>query len=88
MLIQKSILRDALTDLSLDFLAKMKIMCVRDVEREDIEFISRMLGCEPVSDLENFTKEKLGEAGLVYDDNLGKYVLLRDRRAIYRQRRE
>ena len=50
----------------------MKIMCVRDVEREDIEFVSRILGCEPVADLENFTKEKLGEAGLVYDDNLGR----------------
>jgi len=71
LLVQKSILRDAVTDLSMDFCAKMKIMVVRDVEREDIDFISRILGCEPVADLENFTKEKLGEAGLVYDDNLG-----------------
>lgn len=42
LLVQKSILRDAVTDLSLDFCAKMKIMVVRDVEREDVEFISRI----------------------------------------------
>eukprot|EP00392_Amoebophrya_sp_AT5.2_P012686 g12793.t1 len=71
LLIQKSILRDAVTDLSLDFCAKMKIMVVKDIEREDIDFVSRILGCEPVADLDNFTKEKLGEAGIVYDDNLG-----------------
>jgi len=72
LLVQKSILRDSVTDLSLDFCAKMKIMVVRDVEREDVEFISRILGCEPVADLNNFTKEKLGTCELVYDDNLGE----------------
>merc|ERR1719491_1696930 len=71
LLIQKSILRDAVTDLSLDFCAKMKIMVVRDVERDDVEFISKVLGCEPVADLENFSADKLGHAGLVFDDNLG-----------------
>merc|ERR1712227_141458 len=71
LMIQKSILRDAITDLSMDFCAKMKIMVVRDVEREDVEYISKLLGCEPVADLENFTKDKLGSADLVYDDNLG-----------------
>jgi T-complex protein 1 subunit delta len=42
LLIQKSILRDAVTDLSLHYLAKMKILVVKDIEREDIEFISRV----------------------------------------------
>lgn len=42
LLVQKSILRDAVTDLSLDYLAKMKIMVVRDIERKDIDFISRV----------------------------------------------
>lgn len=60
-----------MTDLSLDFCAKMKIMVVRDVERDDIEFISRVIGCEPVADLDNFTKEKLGTCDQVFDDNLG-----------------
>lgn len=42
LLVQKSILRDAVTDLSLDYLAKMNIMVVRDIEREDVDFISRV----------------------------------------------
>lgn len=42
LLVQKSILRDATTELSLHYLAKAKIMVVRDIEREDIEFISKV----------------------------------------------
>lgn len=34
--------RDAVSDLALHFLAKMKIMVVKDIEREDIEFISKV----------------------------------------------
>merc|ERR1719191_2379575 len=41
LLIQKSILRDAVNELSLHFLAKMKILVVKDVEREDVEFICK-----------------------------------------------
>ena len=44
LLIQKSILRDAVNDLALHFLAKMKVLVVRDIEREDIEFICRVSG--------------------------------------------
>ena len=43
LLIQKSILRDAVNELALHFLAKMKIMVVKDVERDDIEFICKVL---------------------------------------------
>jgi len=71
LLIQKSILRDAVTDLSLDYLAKCKILVVRDIERDDIEFISRTLGCEPVASLDHFTTEKLGKADLVCDEDTG-----------------
>ncbi len=42
LLIQKSILRDATTELSLHYLAKAKIMVVRDIERSDIEFIAKV----------------------------------------------
>jgi hypothetical protein len=44
LLIQKSILRDAVNDLALHFLAKMKIVVVRDVERDDVEFICKVRG--------------------------------------------
>jgi T-complex protein 1 subunit delta len=71
LLVQKSILRDAVTDLSLDFCAKAKIMVVRDVERDDIEFISKILGVEAAASLDTFTADKLATAGLVAEENLG-----------------
>ena len=42
LLIQKSILRDAVTDLSLHFLAKLNIMVIKEVEREEVEFICKV----------------------------------------------
>lgn len=35
--------RDAVNDLALHFFAKMKIMVIKDVEREDIEFVCKVL---------------------------------------------
>lgn len=67
LLIQKSILRDAYNDLSLHFLAKMGIMVVTDVERNDIDFISRTLGCLPVAHVDTFTPDKLGTAELCHE---------------------
>lgn len=76
LLIQKSILRDALNDLALHFLAKMKIMVIRDVEREDVEFVCRSLGCRPVASLDHFGPEALGAAELVEEVTTGsaKYI--------------
>jgi len=65
LLIQKSILRDAVTDMSLHFLAKMKILVVKDIERDDIEFITKTLGCVPIASIDSFVQEKLGKADLV-----------------------
>lgn len=42
LLIQKSILRDAVSDLALHFLDKIKVMVIKDIEREDIEFVSKV----------------------------------------------
>jgi len=64
-LIQKSILRDAVNDLSLHFLSKLKIMCVKDIERDEVEFVCKSLGCKPIADIEQFTEDKLGQAELV-----------------------
>lgn len=65
LLIQKSILRDAVNDLSLHFLAKLKIMAIKDIERDEIEFICKTTGCKPIADIESFTEDKLGYAELV-----------------------
>ncbi|EPB74257.1 hypothetical protein ANCCEY_06640 [Ancylostoma ceylanicum] len=71
LLIQKSILRDAVNELSLHFLAKMKIMVVKDIEREDIEFYSKILGCRPVASVDHFVPEALGSADLVEEISCG-----------------
>jgi len=71
LLIQKSILRDAVTDLSLHYLAKLKIMVIRDIEREDIEFISKTLKCTPIASIEGMDAEKLGTAELVEEVDTG-----------------
>lgn len=42
LLIQKSILREAVNELSLHFLAKAGIMVIKDIDREDIDFISKV----------------------------------------------
>eukprot|EP01041_Mallomonas_annulata_P008267 gene8267-17013_t len=64
LLIQKSILRDAFNDLSLHFLAKLDIMVVTDIERTDVDFISRTLHLQPVAHVDSLTPEKLGSAAL------------------------
>lgn len=42
LLIQKSILRDSVNELSLHFLAKKNIMVVKDIERDEVEFICKV----------------------------------------------
>lgn len=72
LLIQKSILRDSTTDMSLHFLAKMGIMVIEDIERNEIEFISKTLGCKPVAHIDHLKSEKLGLADLVEEVSLGE----------------
>ena len=38
--------RDAVNEMALHFLAKMKILVVRDIEREDIEFVCKVCPCD------------------------------------------
>jgi T-complex protein 1 subunit delta len=42
LLIQKSILRDAVNDLSLNFLQKLGILAIKDIERDEVEFICKV----------------------------------------------
>lgn len=65
LLVQKSILREAVSELALHYLAKLKIMVVAEVEREEIEFLGKSLGCRPIADIDSFTEERLGSADLV-----------------------
>lgn len=65
LLIQKSILRDAVDEIALNFLKRLGILAVRDVERDEIQFLSKSLGCKPIADIDAFTEDKLGYADLV-----------------------
>ena len=42
-------------------------MVVRDIERDDVEYISKTLGCMPVSHADHMKAEKLGAADLVQE---------------------
>ncbi|KAI8422331.1 hypothetical protein MSG28_006200 [Choristoneura fumiferana] len=76
LLVQKSILRDALSDLAVHFLDKIKTMVIKDIEREDIEFVCKTLGCRPIASLDHFTAENLVNVDLVEEVNepSGKYI--------------
>jgi len=76
LLIQKSILRDAVNDLALHYLAKNNIMVITNIERTDIEYISNTLGCVPIADSSAFNANKLGSAELVEEESTssGKIV--------------
>lgn len=77
LLIQKSILRDAVNELAIHFLAKMKIMVVKDIERDDIEFICKSLACKPIASLDHFTPEMLGHADLVEEITTGSSKIVK-----------
>lgn len=57
--------RDAISEMALHFFAKMKIMVVKDIERDDIEFYSKILGVRPVASVDHFVESSLGTADLV-----------------------
>ncbi|OXA51834.1 T-complex protein 1 subunit delta [Folsomia candida] len=65
LLIQKSILRDSLSDLAQHFLDKVKIMTINNIEREEIEFICKSIGCRPIASLDHFTPENMASAETV-----------------------
>lgn len=70
-LLQKSILREAVSDLALHFLAKKGIMVIKDIERSQVDFISRTINATPVAHIDQFTAEKLGHADLVEEVSQG-----------------
>ena len=71
LLIQKSILRDAVNELALHFLAKKNIMVIKDIERDEVDFICKTINAIPVPHVDQFTKDKLGTANLVEEVSAG-----------------
>lgn len=48
------------------------MLVVKDVEREDVEFLCKSLGCRPIASLDHFTAENLSNAELVEEVGVGK----------------
>lgn len=71
LLVQKSILRDAVSDLAIHFLDKIKVMVVKDIERDQIEFVCKTLGCRPIASLDHFVPENLVTADLAEEITSG-----------------
>lgn len=46
-------------------------MVVRDIERDEIEFISKTLNCLPISHVDHMKPEKLAHADLVESETVG-----------------
>ena len=72
LLIQKSILREAVNEMSLHFLAKAGIMVIKNIERDEVEFICKTVGCTPVAHIDQFTPNKLGKAKLAEEVTLSE----------------
>lgn len=49
----------------------MKILVVRDIEREDVDFLCKSLGCKPIANVDSFTADKLGIADCVEEISMG-----------------
>ena len=47
-----------MSDMALHFLSKLKIMVIKDIERDQIEFVSKTLGCTPAASLDHFKVRK------------------------------
>lgn len=45
-------------------------MVVKDIERDDVDYLSRSLGAIPVAHIDNLTEEKLGSAEWIGEDKL------------------
>merc|ERR1712224_450049 len=71
LLLQKSILRDAVSDIGEHYLAKANILLVKDIERHDIEFISKTLGSVPIAHVDHLTWVELPYAELVEEVQVG-----------------
>merc|ERR1712048_1284775 len=51
--------------------AVMKIIVVKDIDREDVDFLCKTLGCRPIASLDHFTAESLASAEMVEEVQTG-----------------
>ncbi|KAK2964628.1 putative T-complex protein 1 subunit delta [Blattamonas nauphoetae] len=61
LLVQKSILRDAIDQMGRFYLAKLGVMVVEDIERDEVDFICRALHCLPFASVDHLVQAKVSE---------------------------
>ena len=47
------------------------MVVVKDIEREDVDFLCKTIGCRPIASLDHFTAENLASADLVEEMQTG-----------------
>ncbi|EGD81276.1 chaperonin complex component TCP-1 delta subunit [Salpingoeca rosetta] len=77
LLVQKSILREAVSDQALHFLNKMKINVVKNIERDQVDFICRSLGCRPIAHIDDLTPDVMATADRVEEVSTGSTKILK-----------
>jgi len=65
------------SDLAIHFLDKIKCMVIKDIEREDIEFVCKTLSCRPIASLDHFVPENLVSAELIEEVGFGGNRMVR-----------
>ena len=79
---------DAVSDLAHHFLAKMKIMVIKDIEREDIEYVCKSLNVRPAASLDHFTADTLASAELAEEIQAGSSKMVKVSPGQRRSRRQ
>lgn len=52
-------------------------MVIKDVEREDVEFVCKSLGCRPIASLDHFVAENLVGADLVEEVGIAGHRMVK-----------
>jgi len=76
-LLQKSILRESISDLGEHYLAKANIMVVKDIDRDEIDFICKTLHCTPVTHIDYLTPSALAYAEVVEEKTIRSETMIK-----------
>ncbi|CAF3576772.1 unnamed protein product [Rotaria socialis] len=63
--VNRTIKEECQCDLAINYLLQMKILVLKTVEREDVPFIAKILGCKPITSLDHFQQDMVGSIDLV-----------------------
>mmetsp|Transcript_41978 Transcript_41978/g.65589 ORF Transcript_41978/g.65589 Transcript_41978/m.65589 type:complete len:511 (+) Transcript_41978:116-1648(+) len=62
MILQKSLIKENICEITMQILAQLQILLIKDVDREDGDRICQIFGCKPIADINSFSPRYLGTA--------------------------